>query len=116
MLNLLGDIFLRSQNLTDKEFIANLERRGIEYTVRRLDTATCIEVGRFCYRFNEEGQSRGGWINNCAADRRAEWEKWAALLTEPFSQLADSHEFLRADQGIMRTPLHVEISIAPHIV
>ena len=59
MLNLLGDIFLRSQNVTDKEFIGKLEQRGIEYTVRRIETATCIEVGRLCYRFNGEGQSRG---------------------------------------------------------
>jgi hypothetical protein len=49
VLNLLGDIFLRSRQVTDKEFIANLERRGIEYTVKRIDTATSIEVGRFCY-------------------------------------------------------------------
>ena len=85
MLNLLGDIFLRSQNLTDKEFIASLERRGIQYAIRRIDTATYIEVGRFCYRFNQQGQSRGGWINNLGADRKSDWEKWAALLTEPLS-------------------------------
>jgi hypothetical protein len=82
VLNLLGDIFLRSQNVTDKEFIAKLERGGIEYTVRRIETGTYIEVGRFGYRFNEEGQSRGGWIRNWAGDRELEWEKWAALLNE----------------------------------
>jgi hypothetical protein len=64
VLNLLGDVFRGSQNVTDKKFVAKLERGGIEYTVRRIDAATCIEVGRFCYRFNEQGQSRGGWINN----------------------------------------------------
>ena len=85
MLNLLGDIFLRSQNLTDKEFIAKLEQRGIEHTVRRIDTGTYIEVGRFGYRFNEQGQSRGGWIRNWAGDRESEWEQWAALLSEPIS-------------------------------
>jgi hypothetical protein len=85
VLNLLGDIFLRSQNATDKEFIAKLERRGIEHTVKRIDTGTYVEVGRFCYRFNEQGQSTGGWIRNCADDRKSEWEKWAALLTEPIS-------------------------------
>jgi hypothetical protein len=85
VLNLLGDVFRRSQNVTDREFIAKLVQRGIEYTVRRIDTSTCVEVGRFCYRFNEQGQSRGGWINNCAADRRSEWEKWTALLNEPIS-------------------------------
>ena len=85
MLNLLGDIFLRSQNLTDKEFIANLEQGGVGYSIHRIDTGTYVEVGRFCYRFNEQGFSRGGWINSCAADRRSEWEKWAALLTEPLS-------------------------------
>jgi len=85
VLNLLGDIFLRSQNLTDKEFIASLERRGIEYTVKRIDTGTYIEVGRFGYRFNEQGRSRGGWIRNWAGDRESEWEKWAALLTQPLS-------------------------------
>ena len=82
MLNLLCDAFRRSQHVTDKEFISKLEQCGIEYTVRRIDTATCIEVGRFCYRFNDKGQSRGGWINNYAADRRSDWEKWAALLCE----------------------------------
>jgi hypothetical protein len=71
--------------LTGKEFIANVERRGIEYTVKRIDTGTYIEVGRFGYRFNERGKSRGGWINNCAADRTADWEKWAALLTKPIA-------------------------------
>src|ERR1019366_3846972 len=83
--NLLADVFRRSQNVTDKEFIAKLEQGGIEYTVRRIDTATVVEVGRFCYRFNEEGKSRGGWITNCGKDRRSEWEKWAALLSEPIS-------------------------------
>jgi hypothetical protein len=85
VLNLLADVSSKSQNITGKEFIAKLERGGIAYTVRRLDTATCIEVGRFCYRFNERGLSRGGWINNLAADRMSDWEKWAALLTEPLS-------------------------------
>ena len=85
MLNLLGDIFLRSQNLTDTEFIANLERRGIQYTVKRIDTGTYIEVGRFGYRFNEQGQSRGGWIRNYSEDRTSDWEQWAALLSEPMS-------------------------------
>jgi hypothetical protein len=82
---LLADAFRKSQNVTEKEFTAKLERGGIEYTVTRIDTATCIEVGRYCYRFNEQGQSRGGWINNLAADRTSDWEKWAALLTEPLS-------------------------------
>ena len=68
-----------------QEFVAKLEQRGTGYTVRRIDTATCIEVGRFCYRFNGEGQSRDGWITNCAADRRSEWQKWAALLNEPLA-------------------------------
>jgi hypothetical protein len=85
VLNLLGDIFLRSRHVTDKEFIAKLERRGIEHTVNRIDTGTYIEVCRFGYRFNEEGQSRGGWIRNYAEDRESEWEKWAALLIEPIS-------------------------------
>jgi hypothetical protein len=85
VLQLLGDAFRKSQNVTDKEFIAKLERGGIAYTVRRLENGSYVEVGRYCYRFNEQGQSRGGWINNCAADRRADWERWAALLTEPLS-------------------------------
>ena len=85
MLSLLGDIFLRSQNVTDKEFIANMERRGIEYTVKRIDSGTYITVGRFGYRFNERGKSRGGWIRNWPGDRESEWEQWAALLNEPIS-------------------------------
>jgi hypothetical protein len=87
VLNFLGDIFLRSQNLTDKEFIANLERRGIEYTVKRIDTGTYIEVGRFGYRFNERGKSRGGWIKNYTEDRTSDWEQWAALLCEDILSL-----------------------------
>jgi hypothetical protein len=83
VLNLLADAFRKSQNVTDKEFTAKLERGGIEYTVRRIENGLYVEVGRYCYRFNEQGLSRGGWINNCAADRRSEWEKWAALLIEP---------------------------------
>ena len=83
MLNLLAEVFHRSQHVTDKEFIAKLERGGIAYTVRRIENGSYIEVGRYCYRFNEQGQSRGGWINNLAADRMADWEKWAAMLTEP---------------------------------
>ena len=82
MLNHLADVFRRSQHVTDKEFIAKLEQGGIAYTVRRIYARTYIEVGRYCYRFNEQGQSRGGWINNLAADRVADWEKWAALLTK----------------------------------
>jgi hypothetical protein len=86
VLNLLADVFRRSQNVTDKEFIRKLARGGIAYTVHRIENGSYIEVGhRFCYRFNEQGQSRGGWINNCAADRRSEWEKWAALLNESLS-------------------------------
>ena len=85
MLNLLGDIFLRSRHVTDKEFIVKLERRGIEHTVKRIDTGTYIEVGRFSYRFNEQGQSRGGWVRSYSDDRRSDWEKWAALLNEPIS-------------------------------
>ena len=81
VLNLLGDIFQRSRHVTDKEFIAKLEQRGIEYTAKRIDTGTYIEVGRFGYRFNERGKSRGGWIRNWAEDRESEWEKWAALLS-----------------------------------
>jgi hypothetical protein len=42
-------------------------------------------VDRFGYRFNEQGQSRGGWIRNRAGDPESEWEEWAALLTEPIS-------------------------------
>jgi hypothetical protein len=47
MLNLLGDIFCRSRNVTDKEFIAKLSQGGIEHTVKRIDTGTYIEVSRF---------------------------------------------------------------------
>jgi hypothetical protein len=83
MLNLLGDIFQRSRHVTDKGFIAQMEKRGIEYTVHRIDIGAYIEVGRFGYRFNEQGQSRGGWIRNVTEDREPDWEQWAALLTEP---------------------------------
>ena len=73
MLDLLGDIFLKSQNLTDKEFIAKLERRGIEYTVKCIDTGTYIAVGRFGYRFNEEGQSRVAGLEIGRGSRNRNW-------------------------------------------
>ena len=85
MLQVLADAFRKSQNVTDKEFITKLERGGIGYTVRRLGNGSYVEVGRYCYCFNQQGLSRGGWINNLAADRMSDWEKWAALLTEPLS-------------------------------
>jgi hypothetical protein len=85
VLNLLADAFRKSQNVTDKEFIAKLEQGGIAYTVHRIENGSYVEVGRYCYRFNEQGQSRGGWINNLVADRMVDWKKWAALLTEPLS-------------------------------
>jgi len=85
MLSILGDIFQRSRHVTDKGFIATLELRGIEHTVKRIDTGTYIEVGCFSYRFNERGQSRGGWIKNYTEDRTSDWEQWAALLNEPIS-------------------------------
>jgi len=34
--------------------------------------------------FDEDGNSAGGWIENCGDDWRQEWQKWAALLTELF--------------------------------
>ena len=53
-----------------KQFIAKLERAGIEYTLFHCDTAVYVEVGRFGYRFNEQGKSMGGWIANCGEDWR----------------------------------------------
>jgi hypothetical protein len=49
VLNLLGDVFSRSQHVTDKEFISKLEQGGIKCTVRRIDAGTYIEVSRFGY-------------------------------------------------------------------
>lgn len=85
MLNLLGDIFFRSQKVTDKEFISNLVQYWIANTVHRIDTGTYIEVGRFSYRFNEQGQSRGGWVRNYSEDRVSDWEQWSALLNKSIS-------------------------------
>jgi hypothetical protein len=59
MLDLLGDVFRRSQNVTDKEFIAKLEQRGIEHAARGIDTGTYIEVGRFGYGTGGGGEI--GW-------------------------------------------------------
>ena len=85
VLQLLADAFRKSQNVTDKEFIAKLEQGGIEYTVRRIDAGTYIEVGRFGYRFNEQGQSRGGWVRDYSEDRTWDWKKGGALSNEPIS-------------------------------
>jgi hypothetical protein len=57
----------------------------IKHTVRRIDTETYIEAGRFGYRFNEQGKSRGGWIRDYTNDRTSDWEQWEAILNEPLS-------------------------------
>lgn len=68
-----------------EQFISKLEKAGIDYTLLRFHTATYVEIGRFAYRFNEQGRCQGGWIANCGEDWRAEWQKWAVLLREPIS-------------------------------
>lgn len=85
VLQLLADASVNRKMSWTKSSSPNWSGAGIAYTVRRIDTMAVIEVGRFCYRLNEQGQSIGGWISNLAADRKAEWERWAALLIEDLS-------------------------------
>jgi len=68
--------------MTYEQFISKLERAGIAYTLFCFDTCTYVGVGRYGFRF-EQGESKGGWIRNCGEDRRAEWDKWFALLRDP---------------------------------
>jgi hypothetical protein len=75
VLQLLADAFRKSQNVTDKEFITKLKWGGIGYTVRGIDAGTYVEVGHYCYRFNEQGQSKGGWIIEGGEAWRAEWDR-----------------------------------------
>lgn len=56
----MGDIFLRSLHVADKEFIRKLARGGNAYIVRRIDIGSYIEVGRFGYRVNEPNQGAAG--------------------------------------------------------
>jgi hypothetical protein len=63
-----------------EQFIKKLEKAGIGYTLFRYYTATYIEVGRFGYRFDEQGKFQGGWIKDCADDWRSEGKRWLALL------------------------------------
>jgi hypothetical protein len=65
-----------------EQFVSNLEKAGIEYTLFRSSSVTWIEVGRFGYAFGEQCQFKGGWIRDCADDWRAEWQEWMALLRE----------------------------------
>jgi hypothetical protein len=69
--------------VTCEHFILRLEKTGTEYTLLRFYTATYVEIGRFGYRFNNQGKLSGGWIHNCGEDWEAEWQKWFALLKEP---------------------------------
>lgn len=48
-----------------KQFVGKLEKAGIEYTLLRVHSTTTVEVGRFGYMFDEDGNSAGGWIENC---------------------------------------------------
>lgn len=68
--------------MTYGQFIARLEKTGIEYTLFRYAAAVYVEIGRYGYRFNQEGESSGGWIHNCADDWEPEWQKWSALFKE----------------------------------
>ncbi len=68
----------------------------------RFYSATYVEVGRYGYRFDENGNPTGGWIRDCGDDWRAEWQEWMALLTErtllPFSGCsANSGRLARMD-------------------
>jgi len=63
--------------------VRKLEQGGIEYTLLRFYTATYVEVGRFAYSFNAQGNCAGGWIRNCGEDWRSEWHEWMDLLSEP---------------------------------
>lgn len=62
-----------------EQFIRKLEEAKIEYTLLRY-SASYVEVGRFAYRFDEQGHCQGGWIANCGEDWEAEWQKWFVLL------------------------------------
>jgi len=66
-----------------EQFVSKLEKAGIEYTLLRFYSASYVEVGRFGFRFDEQGRSKGGWIRDCGDNWRSEWQAWMALLTEP---------------------------------
>lgn len=68
--------------MTYEKFITKMEKNKIEYTLLRFYSATYVEVGRYGYRFDGQGESTGGWIRNCGDDWRSEWQEWMALLTE----------------------------------
>lgn len=63
-----------------EQFVSKLEKDGIEYTLLRFYSRTYVEVGRFGYRFDEKGNSAGGWVRNCGEDWWEEWQDWLALL------------------------------------
>jgi len=71
--------------VTYDHFIDRLGKAGIEYAVFRRDGVTYVEVGRFGYRFDEQGQSSGGWITGGNEHWRDEWRNWKALMGEPLS-------------------------------
>jgi hypothetical protein len=73
----------RSRDVNYEQFINKLEKARTQYTLFRYYTATYVEVGRFPYRFDEQGNFQGGWIKDCYDDWRPEAEKWLALLNEP---------------------------------
>ena len=72
----------RNSEMTYGQFIATLEKTGIEYALFRYAGAVYVEVGRYGYRFDEAGKSSGGWIHNATEDWEAEWQRWLALLKE----------------------------------
>ena len=70
-------------DVTYDHFIDRLGKAAIEYAVFRRDGVTYVEVGRFGYRFDEQGESTGGWIHYCGEDWRSEWQEWLARFNEP---------------------------------
>ena len=66
-----------------EQFVRNLKKGGIAYTLFHFSSATCVEVGRFGYTFDEQGKFQGGWIRDGADDWRSEGKKWLALINGP---------------------------------
>ena len=72
----------RNNEVTYDQFIARLDETGIEYALFRYGAAVYVEVGRYGYRFGQQGELSGGWIHNSAEDWEAEWQRWSAFLKE----------------------------------
>ena len=63
-------------------FIAKLRNGVADYVVEEQGNGTLVQIGRFGYWFNGDGDGKlnGGFIQACSEDWQGEWRVWTSRL------------------------------------